>query len=325
MKLSRVTERIKPSLTRQLFNKAKEYNNVIDLTLGDPDFFTAPNVSESGCNAINTGRTKYSMNAGIYELRKAITDCIAEDYGVKYNPQTEAIVTVGAMGALYLTMKCIIDIGDEVIIPAPYWINYVQQVEMCGGKPVIVNSYEEDNFNIKVENLEKAITEKTKAIVVNSPNNPTGQVLTKEVMEDIAELAVKNDLIVIADEAYKELIYDDCKYTSIISCRCMRERTIIVNSFSKTYSMTGWRIGYAVAPEEIISKMTALQENIFACAPMPSQYAALEALNGPKDYIRYMVDQFTKRRNALVDGIFDEDLYQELCAALLQCIRMFTI
>lgn len=303
MKLSKVTGIVTPSLTRQLFNKAKEYNNVIDLTLGDPDFMTSPTVSEKGKQAISEGKTKYSLNAGIKELRKEISARIKNDTGIIYDYKSEIIVTVGAMGALYLTMKCLIDEGDEVIIPAPYWVNYVQQVEMCGGTPVFVECSEEDCFALKVENLETAITSKSKAIIINSPNNPTGQVLSRENLLKISEIAKKYDLLIIADEAYREIIYDGIKYSSIISFDDMKERTVLINSFSKTYSMTGWRVGYAAAPKQLIGAMTAFQENIFSCAPMPSQYAAVEALSGSQEYTGYMIGQFEKRRNILVDGI----------------------
>ena len=277
MRLAKVTEIITPSLTRRLFDKAGQYDNVIDLTLGDPDFMTAPNVSEMGRQAIAEGKTKYSANAGIEALRKAIAERVRTDCGVIYDYSSEIMVTVGAMGALYLAMKCLIDAGDEVIIPSPYWVNYSQQVSMCGGVPVTVDSYEEDGFALRAENLEKAVTGKTKAIIINSPNNPTGQVLSKETLEKISDTAKKYDLTVIADEAYRELIYDGAQYNSILSFEGMKERTVLINSFSKTYSMTGWRVGYAAAPGELIEKMTAFQENIFSCAPTPSQYAALEA------------------------------------------------
>ena len=303
MKLAKITEVAIPSLTRQLFDKARKYDDVIDLTLGDPDFFTAPNVSEMGKQAITEGKTKYSTNAGIEELRKAISVRILNDTGVLYDYVSEVIVTVGAMGALYLAMKCLIDPGDEVIIPGPYWVNYAQQVSMCGGRPVIVDSCEDDNFALSVEKLEKAITPRTKILVINSPNNPTGQVFTKDNLFKIADIVDKHDLIIIADEAYRELIYDRIKYNSIASVPGMKKRLVLINSFSKTYSMTGWRIGYAAAPKELIEKMTAFQENIFSCAPMPSQYAAAEALNGPQDYTNYLVKQFEKRRNILVDGL----------------------
>ena len=303
MKLAKITEVAVPSLTRQLFDKAKKYDNVIDLTLGDPDFFTAPNVSEMGKQAISEGKTKYSANAGVEELRRAISVRILKDTGVSYDYISEIIVTVGAMGALYLAMKCLIDPGDEVIIPGPYWVNYAQQVSMCGGKPVIVDSCEEDCFALNVEKLEKAITSRTKMLVINSPNNPTGQILTKDKLLKIADIADKYDLIIIADEAYRELVYDGITYHSIASVPDMKKRLVLINSFSKTYSMTGWRIGYAAAPKELIGKMTAFQENIFSCAPMPSQYAAVEALNGSRDYTEYMVQQFEKRRNVLIDGL----------------------
>jgi aminotransferase len=303
MKVSNIANMIQPSLTRQLFDKAKEYDNVIDLTLGDPDYPTPQNVCEAGCKAIMEGKTKYTANAGHIELREAVARKVKEDTGIEFNPTKNVIITVGAMGALYLLIKSYINAGDEVIIPAPYWINYGQMVNMSGGKPIYVDGDEDNGFALTVEALEKAVTPRTKMIIINTPCNPTGEVYTRDSLEAIAKIAIENNLLVVSDEAYSCIVYDDAKFTSIIDIPGMKDRTMLVNSFSKRYSMTGWRVGYAVGDENIISAMTRFQENVASCCPQPSQYAALEALNGSQESVDNMVKGYQRRRDILVDGI----------------------
>ena len=302
MQVSKVADSIKPSLTRRLFDKTKEYADVIDLTLGDPDYPTPPYVCEAGCRAIREGKTKYTANAGLPELRAAIADKIMEETGIKYDPAKNVIVTIGAMGALYLLIKSYINEGDEVLIPAPYWINYSQMVTMSGGVPVIVSS-DREGFALSVDLLEQAVTPKTRMMIINSPCNPTGEVYSRESLEAIAEIAKKNDLLVVADEAYSCILFDDAKFTSIVDIPGMKEHTVLVNSFSKRYSMTGWRVGYAVGDEDIISAMTRLQENVASCCPQPSQYAAIAALKGSQDSVKEMVRGYERRRDVFVEGI----------------------
>lgn len=302
MQVSKVADSIKPSLTRRLFDKTKEYADVIDLTLGDPDYPTPPYVCEAGCRAIREGKTKYTANAGLPELRAAIADKIMEETGIKYDPAKNVIVTIGAMGALYLLIKSYINEGDEVLIPAPYWINYSQMVTMSGGVPVIVSS-DREGFALSVGLLEQAVTPKTRMMIINSPCNPTGEVYSRESLEAIAEIAKKNDLLVVADEAYSCILFDDAKFTSIVDIPGMKEHTVLVNSFSKRYSMTGWRVGYAVGDEDIISAMTRLQENVASCCPQPSQYAAIAALKGSQDSVKEMVRGYERRRDVFVEGI----------------------
>ena len=280
MYLSENSKEIQASKIRKMFNKSLKYDKVINFTLGEPDFTASQNVVEAGCQAIMNGNTKYSENAGILPLRQEISKILLKEYEVYYNPKNEITVTVGAMGALYLTLKSILNPGDEVIICEPFWTNYLQQVKMCGGVPVLISCKEENDFMLNLQDLENAITKKTKAILLNSPNNPTGSVLNLENLKGIAQIAQKNKVIVISDEVYKGILYDDKDYSSIASLEGMKERTIVINSFSKEYAMTGWRIGYAAGPEEIIANITKLQENVSACAAMPCQYAALEALRG---------------------------------------------
>ena len=302
MKVSQVAEKIHPSLTRRLFDKAKEYDNVIDLTLGDPDYPTPDYVCEAGCKAIREGKTKYTANAGLIELRTAVAEKVKNETGIKFDPTKNVIITVGAMGALYLLIKSCINEGDEVLIPAPYWINYGQMVTMSGGVPVIVSS-DKEGFALSTELLEKAVTSKTRMMIINTPCNPTGEVYTRESLEAIAEIAKKNNILVVADEAYSCILFDDAKFTSIIDIPGMKEYTILVNSFSKRYSMTGWRVGYAVGDEDIISAMTRFQENVASCCPQPSQYAAIAALKGPQDSVDNMVKGYQRRRDILVEGL----------------------
>lgn len=301
--LSTMAEGIKPSLTRTLFNMAKAYDDVIDFTLGDPDVPTHQKIKDAGCKAIQDGKTRYSQNAGLLELRNVISDYYIRKEGFEYDPISEIMVTVGAMEGLYLALLSITNPGDEYIIPAPYYVNYGQMVHMCGGVPVIVDKPAEEPLSFRVEDIEAAINPKTKAIIINTPSNPSGKIIPWNKIEKLAELAKKHDLYVISDEVYKCLIYGDNKFKSIVSIEGMRERTILTNSLSKEFCMTGWRIGYVLANKEIVANMTKLQENICACAPLPSQYAAIEALCSKEDYSANMKSIFSERRDALVSGI----------------------
>lgn len=303
IKVSKVSESVKPSLTRKLFNMARAYDDVIDFTLGDPDVQTHKAIKDAGCEAIQKGKTRYSQNAGLFELRNTITEYYKRTEGYIYSPNDETIVTVGAMEGLYLALLSILDPEDEVIIPAPYYVNYVQMVSLCHAKPVVIDNPEAEELSFNIEDVEKAVTSKTKAIIINTPSNPSGKVIPWNKIVALAEIAMKHNLIVIADEVYKCLMYDNAKFKSIVSIDGMRERTVLVNSLSKEFCMTGWRIGYVLAPKELVATMTKLQENICACAPLPSQYAAIEALSGKGDYSKDMVDIFTRRRNILYEGL----------------------
>lgn len=304
--LSRISQLIKPSLTRKLFNMAKDYNDVIDFTLGDPDVSTPLPVKEAGCKAIMDGKTRYSQNAGLIELRKAISQRYADREGLHYLPESEIIVTVGAMEGLYLALLAILNDGDEVIIAAPYYVNYRQMVELCHGVPVIVEGNEK--LECDVEAVAKAVTDRTKAVILNTPCNPTGRIIPQEDIDKIAVLARAKDLFVITDEVYKCLIYDKSLYAESIAAQPgMKERTIVVNSLSKEFCMTGWRVGYVLASEPVVSVMTKFQENIAACAPLPSQYAAIEALRPGTDYSANMASVFRRRRDVLMDELRKTD------------------
>lgn len=301
MKISDIASNMSPSPTRKLFDMAKQYTDTIDFTLGDPDVKTPIEIRKAGCNAIMEGKTRYSSNAGLIELRKAISKSILKRNYVEYSPESEIIVTVGAMEAIYVSLLCLLNPGDEVIILEPYWINYRHMVLMCGGVPVIVDDFEDkERFLINSEAIEGKITNKTKAIIINSPNNPSGMVYDKEFIGKIAQIALKYDITVIADEVYRSLIYDDVEYTSILDFAGMKEHTVLVYSFSKEFAMTGWRIGYAAAPEKLISAMTKLQENIVACAPLSSQHSLINVLNDDEFNTNSILEEFAKRRDCVV-------------------------
>lgn len=304
MRLSDISSQINSSPTRKLFDMAKQYTDTIDFTLGDPDIITPLEIRNEACNAIMHGKTRYSANAGLIELRKAISKSIERRNHIYYNPENEIITTVGAMEAIYLSLLCLLNKDDEVIILSPYWINYKQMVTMCYGKAVIVNEFEdESSFQISVNAIETAITNKTRAIIINSPNNPSGVVYSSDVMCRIADIARKYDLIVITDEVYRSLIYDDVRYSSILDFDNMKERTVLIYSFSKEFAMTGWRIGYAAAPQELVAAMTRLQENIVACAPLPSQHALIKALNDDEFNSDNIINEFAKRRQIVIDEL----------------------
>lgn len=303
MRIADMPQRILPSLTRKLFDMAKRYPDVIDFTLGDPDYETPERVKKAACAAIMDGKTKYSANAGLKQLREVLSRHIEQETGVYYDPDTELQVTVGAMEALYLSLCCLINPGDEVVIPSPYWVNYRQMTEMLGGVPVLVSAKEENGFEVLAEDIEAVITEKTRVIILNTPNNPTGAVYGRETLRAISGIAVSHDLAVVFDECYKSILYDGAKFTSILEFPGMKKHAVVVNSCSKRYSMTGWRLGYLAGPAELVTQLPKLQENIAACAPLPSQYAAIEAFSGNGDEPERMREGFERRRNVLVEGI----------------------
>lgn len=302
MKLSERVNSIEPSLTRHLYNMAQKYDDVIDLTLGDPDIVPAKEIRDAACEAIQTGKTRYSANAGLRDLREVISKRVCDFYHVNVDPNSEITITVGGMEALFLTLSTIIDSGDEVIIPAPYYVNYVQMVRMCGGVPVLINTTEEDNFSFSVEQIKAKICDRTVAIILNSPSNPTGQVIPDEILDELSELVQEKKLWVISDEVYSSLIYEGKKHNSIFNKKGMREHVILIDSISKRFAMTGYRLGYAIGPKELIEGMTKMQENVAACAPLPSQYAGIEAYS--KFYsANYIHDIFEKRRDYIYDAI----------------------
>lgn len=302
MKISKRSKQIEHSLSRELFNRAKQYDNVIDLTLGDPDLLPDLGIQEAACEAIRKGYTKYSANAGMIELRKAIAESTKKEYNISVSPNDELVVTVGGMEALFLSLSCLIDDGDEVIVFAPYYVNYIQMIRMCGGTPVIIETEESRGFQFSKEQLQNAITNKTSVMIINSPCNPTGHVISSEGLDYLAEVAIENDITIISDEVYRTLIYDDCTHDSIIIRTGMKERTVLVDSMSKRFSMTGYRLGYAIAPKDLIAEMTKMQENVAACAPLPSQHAGIYAYTSLLDN-NCIRDEFAKRRDYIFPAL----------------------
>ena len=298
MKISQKAEVIEPSLTRDLFNRALKFEDVIDLTLGDPDLPPPHSIRDAACDAIQKGKTRYSANAGLMDLRKAIAGSFIKEYNLPCDPVSDVMVSVGGMEALYLAFSSIIDPGDEVIILAPYYVNYVQMVRMNGGVPIIIETKEADGFAVDPKTLEAHLSDKTVAIVVNSPCNPTGALLPKSVLGEIGHMAKERDIYIVSDEVYKSLIYDGEKNCSVLEFPDMRERTILIDSLSKKYAMTGWRLGWAIGPKTVIAAMTKMQENVAACAPLPSQYGAIEALKDDTD-VAYIRSTFAERRNLI--------------------------
>jgi aspartate/methionine/tyrosine aminotransferase len=273
--------------------------NVIDLSVGEPDFPTPHNIKEAAKTSIDENHTRYTINAGTIELRKAITAKLKRENGLNYN-LNQVIVSNGAKQSLYNAILTIINPGDEVIIPAPYWVSYPAMVSMAEGKSVFVSASEKNGFKLLPEELEKVITPKTKALILCNPSNPTGSTYTRKELENLAEVIRKNDCWIISDEIYEKLIYNNFEFVSFASLsEEFKKRTILVNGISKAYSMTGWRIGYTAAPEEIIEGMNKIQSHSTSNASSVSQSAAVEALTGPQYVINEMLTEFKQRRDYL--------------------------
>ena len=286
---------------RAMFDRANTMSGVISMGIGEPDMPTPELVCEAGKQAMDLGYTHYTPNAGTAMLRAAIAGkSYLKDVG--YDPAKEIVITNGGMGALSLLFLVILEEGDEILIQDPQWLNYVAQVTYCGGVPVRVPTDPEHRFEMQPEVIESLITPKTKALMINSPNNPTGNVMSPVTLERIAAVAKKHDILVITDDVYNTLIYDNTPYTCIASLDGMKERTIVVNSFSKSYAMTGWRIGFVAGPAEIVDKMTKCQENFSACANSIGQYAAAIALDHP-ELSKQLCDVFAARRSILLNGL----------------------
>lgn len=281
--------------------QASRWEDSISLCIGEPDFDTPKEIIEEGIRAMQSGKTHYTMNAGLLELRYEIANYVKK-YGIDADYETEIMVTCGAMGALIQTSLAMFEIGDEVIVPDPAWLNHPEQIAISGAVPVKCAVKEENGFALNAEDLEKCITPKTKAILVNSPSNPTGAITPFSELVKIAELAKKYDLFIISDEIYCELNYTGEIVPSIASIEGMKERTIVINGFSKSFAMTGWRLGFVIAPKELISKLLVYQENVNSCAPSISQYAGIVALKNMPG-VKEMVETYKKRRDLVVDGL----------------------
>ncbi|MBE6384521.1 MAG: pyridoxal phosphate-dependent aminotransferase [Lentisphaerae bacterium] len=302
MKIAGRVECVQPSPPRAVFDLASTLDDVVDLTLGDPDLPPPENVRAAACRAIMEGKTRYSANAGLKELRKAIALDAEKNLGFPVDPDREIIVTVGAMEASFLSLYTLLEPGDEVVIHAPYWINYSQVVRSLGATPVFVYTRPEENFQLTAEALEAVLTPRTRLVILNSPNNPTGAIIPRETLKKIASLAQERNFAVLSDEIYDSLIYDGKSSTSILSFPGMRERSILINGMSKRFAMTGYRLGWAIGPAPLIAQMTKMQENIVACAPLPAQYAGIEALSSRTDS-SFIRQEFQRRRDVLFNGI----------------------
>ncbi|MBS7637122.1 pyridoxal phosphate-dependent aminotransferase [Candidatus Bathyarchaeota archaeon] len=299
LKLSRRTKEIPKSGIRKMFDLAQKYEGLVNLSVGEPDFDTPPHIVEAALKAMREGYTHYTVNAGFLEFRKAVSEKLRRENRIEADPEGEIMATAGAMGGLSLAMLTLIDPDDEVLIPNPGFPNYTAQVVLAGGKPVYYPLKEENNFHVEADDIAKRTTPKTKAIIINSPSNPTGAVLREKELKNIADIALEHDLYVISDEAYENILYDGVNHTSIASLPEMKERTVSIFTFSKTYAMTGWRIGFVVAPEEIIEVMLELQEHILVHPSSISQMAAIAALRGPKEHVQKMLKEYAERREII--------------------------
>jgi len=301
--LSKVVTEIAPSGIRRFFDVANTMENVISLGVGEPDFDTPWHIREEGIYSLEKGRTFYTSNAGLLELKKEISRYLKRRFDLSYEAD-EVLVTVGGSEAIDIGFRAMLDPGDEVIIPEPCFVSYLPCVKMAGGVPVPLPLEEKDQFKLTKEKLLSALTEQTKILVLPFPNNPTGAVMTKEELQDIADIVKEKDIFVMSDEIYSELTYGD-NHTSIASLPGMAERTIVINGFSKSYAMTGWRLGYAVGPKEIIKQMIKIHQYVIMCAPTTSQYAAIEALRNGDDDVARMRESYDERRRFLVKELND--------------------
>jgi aminotransferase len=300
--LNQNVQSLKPSGIRRFFDIANEMDDVISLSIGEPDFTTPWHVREEAIRTLDEGKTWYSPNRGFAELRAAISRFVREHYLLEYDPKTEILVTVGGSEAIDLSLRCLVTPGDEVLIPEPSFVCYKPLTQMAGGVPVVIETKAEDHFRLTPEELLAKITPRTRVLILPYPNNPTGAVMHRGDLEAIAKVVAEHNLIVISDEIYSELTYGDSRHVSFASIEGMQERTVTINGFSKTFAMTGWRLGYACAPQEIIRQMTKLHQYGIMSAPTTSQYAATEALNNGENDISEMRRQYDMRRRLIVKG-----------------------
>jgi len=305
MKTSKLTQGLSGSMIREMFNESLKMQNTIKFTVGEPDFVTPRPIIDAACAAWQRGLTHYTPNCGIPELCAAISDYHNDDF--KADPQTQVFVSCGATEALQMALFTLADPGDEVLVVAPAWPNYFGQISMCGAKAVLVPAFEKNNFVPDPSDIKKAITSKTKAIIINSPSNPTGAVIDRDTYKEIIDILREHDIFIIADEVYSRLVYGGGDYTSISEFADMKDRAVYINSFSKMFAMTGWRLGYAISTPEIIGSMVKLHENGASCLPAPSQLAAAQALIHHTGEIERMRQIYHKRRDLICGKINEID------------------
>ena len=292
---------IKPSGIRKFFDIVTEMKDAISLGVGEPDFDTPWHIRDEGIYSLEKGRTFYTSNSGLKDLKQEICNYIKRSQNVDYNADTDVLVTVGGSEAIDIGFRAMINPGDEVLIPQPSYVSYEPCAILAGAKPVIIDLKPENEFRLTAEELENSITDKTKILVLPFPNNPTGSIMEREDLEKIAKVIIEKDIFVMSDEIYSELTYKD-KHISIVSIPGMKERTLLINGFSKAYAMTGWRLGYACGPKEIIKQMTKIHQYAIMCAPTTSQYAAIEALKNGDNDVKEMRTAYNQRRRFLMNA-----------------------
>jgi len=300
--LSDTVQDIKPSGIRKFFDLLENMQGVVALTVGQPDFITPWHIRVAAIESLENGKTYYTSNSGTLELRQEISSYMNRRYDLTYDPKSEVIVTVGGSEAIDIAMRALINPGDEVIVPQPAFVCYGPICELAGGRPVYLNTKEENKFKLTADELKSVITDKTKLLVLPYPNNPTGAIMTREDLEEIAEVLRGTDIMILSDEIYCELTYGR-EHVSIASLDGMRERTIIASGFSKTYAMTGWRLGYTLAPAEITKQMLKIHQYAIMCAPTTSQYAAVEAMRNGDPDVDMMRKEYNRRRRYIVGGL----------------------
>ena len=301
--VSRIGRSLERSKIRKMNELCEKYDNVISFAIGEPDFPTPRHIVDEAIKALNEGKTKYAPNAGIKELRQEIAKTVKRTHGLDYDWETETIITACGMDTLRIASLALLEADDEMLIPDPTWANHPNHPFMASGRPVRVPVYEKDGFMYDVDELEKHITGKTKVLLLNSPSNPTGGVCTEKQMAEICSFCIDHDLFVVSDEVYQHIIYDGLRFCSPAMMPKMKERTLICNSFSKTYAMTGWRLGYAVGPADVIRAVELINENSLASVNTFVQYAGIRALADPQDCVREMCARFQARRDMVYSGI----------------------
>ena len=292
---------IKPSGIRKFFDIVTEMKDAISLGVGEPDFDTPWHIRDEGIYSLEKGRTFYTSNSGLKDLKQEICNYIKRSQNVDYSADTDVLVTVGGSEAIDIGFRAMINPGDEVLIPQPSYVSYEPCAILAGAKPVIIDLKPENEFRLTAEELENSITDKTKILVLPFPNNPTGSIMEREDLEKIAKVIIEKDIFVMSDEIYSELTYKD-KHVSIVSIPGMKERTLLINGFSKAYAMTGWRLGYACGPKELIKQMTKIHQYAIMCAPTTSQYAAIEALKNGDNDVKEMRTAYNQRRRFLINA-----------------------
>lgn len=304
MKIAKKVKDLPPSGIRKFFDIASSVKDVISLGVGEPDFITPWRVREASIYGVEKGKTTYTSNWGLLELREQISTYEDEGTAVDYDPNKEILVTTGVSEGIDLAIRAITDPGDEVLVVEPSYVSYKPCVIMAGGEPVSVSTRLENDFKVRKEDLEKYITPRTRAIIMNYPNNPTGSIMTQKDLEEVADVAVEHDLMVISDEVYEKLTYEG-KHVSIASLNGMRDNTILLNGFSKAFAMTGWRLGYACGNDEVIEAMMKIHQYTMLCAPITAQMGAIEALKSGQPEMLEMVKEYNRRRRVIVKGFND--------------------